>query len=137
EPAAVVPGLVPPPAAPADDVTPVPAADSGLVAFAPVLPENTPAAEAPAAAAVPQQPASDVVATAAAEASESAYRRAAIEEDAGVDSVQLHDLLMTVLDRGGSDLHLTAGARPMIRLHGSLQPLEEQPILTPPVIQRM
>ena len=38
---------------------------------------------------------------------------------------------------GASDLHLTAGARPMVRLHGSLQPVEDAPELTPPVIQTL
>src|SRR5204863_5818009 len=79
----------------------------------------------------------DGIAPSASEAPEAAYRRAAIEEDTGTDGVQLHDMLVTVLERNASDLHLTAGARPMIRLHGSLQPLEDLPVLTPPVIQRM
>jgi twitching motility protein PilT len=49
--------------------------------------------------------------------------------------IDLRNLLMTVLSLGASDLHLTAGARPTIRLHGSLKQLEEAPELTPPVIQ--
>jgi twitching motility protein PilT len=81
---------------------------------------------------IPEQPVA-----AAPEAVESNYARAAIEEDTGAESLQLIDLLVHVLERGASDLHLTAGARPTIRMHGSLQPLEEHPILTPPVIQRM
>ncbi len=44
---------------------------------------------------------------------------------------------MHVLDTGASDLHLTSGARPAIRLNGELKQLEDQPILTPPVIQRV
>jgi twitching motility protein PilT len=44
---------------------------------------------------------------------------------------------MHVLDTGASDLHLTSGARPSIRLNGELRQLEEHPILTPPVIQRV
>ncbi len=42
-----------------------------------------------------------------------------------------------MLDRGASDLHITAGARPTIRMNGTLQPMDERPIMTPPTIQRM
>ena len=38
---------------------------------------------------------------------------------------------------GASDLHLTSGARPAIRLNGELTQMEDEPILTPPVIQRV
>jgi twitching motility protein PilT len=41
------------------------------------------------------------------------------------------DLLLEVLDRRASDLHLTAGARPTIRVRGRLVPLEHLPVLTP------
>ena len=126
----MVPGLLPPPAeAPAEPVAAM--AESGVSTFMPVLDEPLPEAS------VPTQPVGEAVGTGAAEATEAAYHRAPIEDDSGVDGVQLHDLLITVLERGGSDLHITAGARPMIRVHGSLQPLEEHPVLTPPVIQRM
>ena len=37
---------------------------------------------------------------------------------------ELNDLLTVVVDRGGSDLHLTSGLPPVIRLHGKLIPLE-------------
>ncbi|HEX9094298.1 MAG TPA: type IV pili twitching motility protein PilT, partial [Coriobacteriia bacterium] len=36
----------------------------------------------------------------------------------------LNELLVTVLDRGGSDLHLTVGRPPTMRLNGKLVPLE-------------
>ena len=38
--------------------------------------------------------------------------------------VTLEDLLRTMVDRGGSDLHLTAGSPPRIRVDGELMPLE-------------
>ncbi|MBV9098413.1 MAG: type IV pilus twitching motility protein PilT [Frankiaceae bacterium] len=63
--------------------------------------------------------------------------RSAIEEDSAFEASLLTELLIEVLEKGASDLHITAGARPTIRLHGSLGQLEERPILTPPVIQRM
>lgn len=41
------------------------------------------------------------------------------------------DLLLTVLDRRASDLHLTAGSKPMVRVRGRLTPIEEYPVLSP------
>lgn len=43
----------------------------------------------------------------------------------------LDDLLKKLVERDGSDLHLLAGLRPAIRIHGSLTPLEEYEALTP------
>src|SRR5919109_2718530 len=40
------------------------------------------------------------------------------------------DVLLTVLERNASDLHLTAGSPPMIRQHGKLHALD-YPVLTP------
>lgn len=62
---------------------------------------------------------------------------AAYQQTKLIEELALTDLLVTVLERGASDLHLTAGARPTIRLNGSLMPLEDRPILTPPVLQQM
>jgi twitching motility protein PilT len=44
---------------------------------------------------------------------------------------QLHvdDILRRVVELGGSDLHLTAGCPPVIRLRGELSPLTEYPVL--------
>ena len=39
------------------------------------------------------------------------------------------DLLIDVLERRASDLHLTAGNHPMIRVRGRLTPLEDYPVL--------
>jgi twitching motility protein PilT len=41
------------------------------------------------------------------------------------------DLLVEMIERRASDLHLTAGARPTIRIRGRLVPLENYPVLTP------
>jgi twitching motility protein PilT len=47
------------------------------------------------------------------------------------ESTQNIDQLLTELvSRGGSDLHLTVGSHPVVRLHGSLKRLEEFPKLT-------
>src|SRR6476661_4019271 len=41
------------------------------------------------------------------------------------------DVLIEVLERRASDLHLTAGAPPMVRVRGRLSPLDGYPTLTP------
>lgn len=43
----------------------------------------------------------------------------------------LKDLILTVAKEGASDLHLSVGIRPTIRVNGSLMPLLKQPILSP------
>jgi twitching motility protein PilT len=45
--------------------------------------------------------------------------------------VDLADILLAMLDRRASDLHLTAGAPPTLRVRGRLQALEGYPSLTP------
>ena len=76
------------------------------------------------------------VGLAASEAEESSYHRMSTEASAS-DDVVLVDLLLEVLERRASDLHLSAGARPTIRVNGELEQLDDQPVLTPPVIQRV
>ena len=49
----------------------------------------------------------------------------------------MHDLLTIMVERGASDLHITNGAYPQIRLHGKLVPLTEFEVLTPPDCQRL
>src|ERR671919_3025090 len=53
------------------------------------------------------------------------------------DEIQINDLLSIVLERGASDLHITAGSHPVVRVHGSLVRLEEYPRLMPDQIRRM
>src|SRR5688572_2659529 len=40
------------------------------------------------------------------------------------------DLLLEVLERNASDLHISAGSKPMLRIRGRLTPLEDYPTLT-------
>jgi twitching motility protein PilT len=47
------------------------------------------------------------------------------------------DLLQLLVDRGGSDLHLTVGTYPQIRLAGKLEPLKQFEQLTPQDTQRL
>jgi twitching motility protein PilT len=41
------------------------------------------------------------------------------------------DILLETLDRRASDLHITAGAPPMVRVRGRLTAIEDSPVLTP------
>jgi len=51
--------------------------------------------------------------------------------------IPVPELLEVVLERGASDLHLTVGTPPTIRLYGDLERLEEYPNLTPRALQGM
>jgi twitching motility protein PilT len=53
-------------------------------------------------------------------------RRAEIERK----RIDLDELLIHLLEVGGSDLHLTAGARPAVRHNGKMMVIEDQPVLT-------
>ena len=58
-------------------------------------------------------------------------------EDTSEDSGFLTDLLIETLDRNCSDLHLTVGAPPTVRLNGQLTPLEDRASLTPQGLQKV
>ncbi len=51
--------------------------------------------------------------------------------------VHVNDLLEVLLERSGSDLHLTTGSPPLMRIHGSLVSLEGYPVLKPAELRRM
>jgi twitching motility protein PilT len=51
--------------------------------------------------------------------------------------VPVPELLGKLLDVNGSDLHLTAGAPPVVRVHGELERLEDYPPLSPRALQGM
>jgi len=57
--------------------------------------------------------------------------------DDGDIQVPVSELLEIVLERGASDLHVTVGAPPTIRLHGDLIRLVDYPILSPRTLQGM
>jgi twitching motility protein PilT len=130
DPVAVAPAppqasLAAPEAAPAPVVAP-PVADTAPAAFAPEAWEELATTDAAAGISIAES-----------EAFESAYARSSTEEVGQHDDVDLHTLLGLVLERGASDLHLTSGSRPQLRLNGHLTPLEDFPELTPNVIQRV
>ncbi|MFW5933627.1 MAG: PilT/PilU family type 4a pilus ATPase [Actinomycetota bacterium] len=56
------------------------------------------------------------------------------EETAAVD---LDELLVALVERGGSDLHLTAGIPPALRINGELAPMDDYDKLTPDELQKM
>src|SRR3989454_4745401 len=49
----------------------------------------------------------------------------------------MHDLLSFMVERGASDLHITTGTCPQIRMHGKLTPLTQFEQLTPQDTQRL
>jgi len=51
--------------------------------------------------------------------------------------IPVPELLSVLLELGGSDLHLTAGTPPTVRVHGELQRLEDYQVLTPRALQGM
>jgi twitching motility protein PilT len=59
------------------------------------------------------------------------------EQQVRAGDFSLVDALTIMLDRGASDLHLTSGAKPNIRVSGSLVPIDDMEVLTPPVLQRV
>ncbi|WP_269171542.1 MULTISPECIES: type IV pilus twitching motility protein PilT [unclassified Modestobacter] len=50
--------------------------------------------------------------------------------------IDLDAALRHLVASGASDLHLTAGSPPVVRIHGTLHPLTSLPVLTSAVIQR-
>jgi twitching motility protein PilT len=51
--------------------------------------------------------------------------------------IPIAELLEIVLEQGASDLHLTVGANPTLRLNGDLVRMDEYPIMTPRALQGM
>jgi twitching motility protein PilT len=60
-----------------------------------------------------------------------------VTEREQTEAVAIMELLEAVLERGASDLHITSGTPPTIRVHGSLLRLDQYPKLTPEELQRM
>ncbi len=99
--------------------------DGAQDGYAPVTTGMPATAPAPSATLVqPPQAAAD------------AYRRASTEQTSQ-DDVSINELLVEMIATGASDLHITSGAPPLVRLRGELRPLGEHTVLTPPVLQRI
>jgi twitching motility protein PilT len=61
----------------------------------------------------------------------------AAQDGPAMDELHVNDLLQRVVDLGGSDLHLTVGIHPSVRVHGEVKPLTEFPKLNGSEIRRM
>ncbi len=59
------------------------------------------------------------------------------EQIRAVSELHLDELLLEMIEKGGSDLHLTAGMSPAIRLDGEITRLEHHPVLNGSEIRRM
>jgi twitching motility protein PilT len=110
---------------------------SDLIRAIEILADAEPAPATHASAAMPPpppiaQPVEGLTSELRAEASAEPALR--FEEGTQID---LDEVLTELVERGGSDLHLTAGVPPTIRVHGELQPLGEYPVLTPVELQKM
>lgn len=62
--------------------------------------------------------------------------RIGMSQEAHEDDIVLDAALAAMVEAGASDLHLTTGAPPMIRISGSLRPLPGFDRLTPDALQR-
>ncbi len=71
------------------------------------------------------------------EAVAAAYTRATTEDEVREDDFSLQGVLQAMLELRGSDLHLTAGAPPTVRVDGSLRPLPDAEPLVAETIQRV
>lgn len=100
---------------------------SAPVAAAPVA--AAPAAAAPVAAAPPLASGAPV-APVAPVAAPTAVRPVVADPAGPGPRIVLDDLLLHVLQQGGSDLHLTAGAPPTLRLRGEMVAIDGYPALT-------
>ena len=69
-------------------------------------------------------------------AGEEAYKRSSTEQQAQDHDISLPEVLDAMMARNASDLHLTAGSPPTIRVNGSLQALPDFPVLDGGMIQR-
>ena len=52
-------------------------------------------------------------------------------------AVAMNELLKSLMERGGSDLHILAGLPPAMRVHGELIKIEEHGALSPADVKAM
>jgi twitching motility protein PilT len=69
------------------------------------------------------------------------FLREAATAEAKLEEIEkelsIHDLLERVVADNASDLHLTSGAHPTVRLRGTLVPLIEYPVLNPAEVRKL
>ena len=67
---------------------------------------------------------------------ESAYKRATTEEQGQEDDISLPEVIDRMMELKASDLHLSVGSHPAVRVNGELMRLEEFPVMRKDMIQR-
>ncbi len=65
------------------------------------------------------------------------HTAAILSDDEERDHPHVNELLEVLLDKGGSDLHLTAGSAPQVRVNGSLVALEQFGMMKPAGLRTM
>ena len=60
-----------------------------------------------------------------------------LSREGAAASVSVQELLSHVLEKEASDLHLTAGAAPTVRVHGDLKPVDGYDVMEPEELRRM
>ena len=132
------PPAAPPPASPrfAAPPPPMPATTARPTTTAMPPPTATQRPPVGLGRAAPAAPAQGSAEFAEPQVGEDAYKRASTEAQAEENDISLPEVLDTMIDRKASDLHLSVGSHPTIRVHGSLIQLEEYPLLDAGMIQR-
>src|SRR5690606_27880486 len=89
--------------------------------------------------AAPAQPSADAQQGSAAAAGRamSLANRVGMNNQVREGDLDLNTALRKMLEMGGSDLHVTVGAPPMVRVDGGLTPLDGFPVNTPEMLQRV
>lgn len=100
-------------------------------------PVHVPTQPAPPSPSESQQPARAAApGTRAALRSSGAPQRSGVGTQRHEDDLDLDSTLVAMVQAGASDLHLTSGAAPTIRLSGSLQPLDGFPVMEAEALRR-
>jgi twitching motility protein PilT len=58
-------------------------------------------------------------------------------ENSDIPLISVDALLEQAVERGASDLHLTAGSHPAVRTHGRIELLEDEPVLDPDLTRQL
>lgn len=59
------------------------------------------------------------------------------EEFDPLGGMHMNDLLITLVEMGGSDLHLTAGSPPQVRVNGDIRPIPDMDMLLPAQLREL
>ncbi|WP_306298836.1 type IV pilus twitching motility protein PilT [Cellulomonas iranensis] len=95
-----------------------------------------PGAGAPAYAPAPAVAAPPAAAPRPAPAAHRPVTRAGVGQERHEGDIEIDDVLRELVRLGGSDVHLTSGAPPMVRMSGSLRPMEQFATMAPDTLRR-